>query len=128
MTRDPILQQGAMEHLRTIRLRFPEQYEQLLRAVEAGDIQRARLGLRSLSKLYEEAYVEPMLAELRTQLAEANFVYQDALASHPEGIQILLRSGNRSEAVELYQAQTGVSWSEALAAIQELERQLAARQ
>jgi hypothetical protein len=80
-----------------------------------------------LQERYEsegQAVVEAALQELEAQMATARDSQVAALEEHPHALTILLRSGNRQEAIELYQRRSGVSWQAALNAIKELERTL----
>jgi hypothetical protein len=115
----------ASEYLRTLQLHYPRDYERILNEVEHGDLARAKLTLRSLGSIVDEGYIESIISELQIQVASARLSYQEALHENPDALKILLLSGNRSEAIELYQQRTGVDWPEALAAIKDLERELA---
>ena len=73
----------------------------------------------------DEGYIDPILQELQTQQPVSQISTREALEDNPDALRILLRSGNRVEAIELYQRQNGGSWRAALDAIKDLERKLA---
>lgn len=125
-TREQIFQRRARDYIRTLQQQYSRDYERLLKEVESGDLARARLTLRSLSSVVDEGYIEPVLKEMQDQITAARLSNQNALDENPNALSILLRSGNRSEAIELYQRRTGVDWPAALAAIKDLEQKLAA--
>lgn len=124
-TREEILQRQARESLRVLQNSFPDAYEQMLSAIENGDRAQAVQALRGLGSIVDEGHIGPILTEMQNQVTAARFAYQDALDENPNALRILLRSGNRSEAIEFYQRHTGVDWPEALAAIKDLEQKLA---
>ncbi|WP_027084516.1 hypothetical protein [Cohnella panacarvi] len=125
-TREQTLLRRAREYLRTLQTHYPSEYERVLSEVEQGDLARVKITLRSLGSIVDEGYIESMISEVQTRVSSARLSYQNALDENPDVLRILLRSGNRSEAIELYQHRTGVDWPEALAAIKDLERELAA--
>lgn len=125
-TREQLLLRRAREYLRTLQTHYPSDYERVLSEVEHVDLARVKLTLRSLGSIVDEGYIESIISEMQTRVASARLSYQNALHENPDALKILLRSGNRSEAIELYQHRTGVDWPEALTVIKDLERELAA--
>lgn len=119
-----VLQRRAGEILYNLRRYRPREFETLLSEVEHGHIERARLLLLSLGDLVEQAYIEPILQQLQAEVATSRASMSEALEENPRALRILLRSGNRQEAIELYQKRTGVDWQMALDAIKDLERRL----
>lgn len=124
-TREQIMQRRARDVIRTLQNHSPRAFEKLLSEVEQGDYTQARLTLRGLASIVDEGYIEPVLQVLETQSTSSHQTSQQALQEHPDALRILLRSGNRPEAIELYQKRTGVDWQTALAAIKDLEQKLA---
>jgi hypothetical protein len=118
------LQRRANEFISTLQQHYPRQFEKLLSEVETGDLARAKLTLRELGSIVDEGYIDPILQELQTQVAASQASTREALEDNPNALSILIRSGNRVEAIELYQKQTGESWQAALDAIKDLERKL----
>lgn len=125
-TREELLRRRVRESIRVLQNTFPNEYERVLSAVENGDTAQATRVLRGLGSIVDEGHIQPFLKEMQNQVTAARLSYQNALDENPNALRILLRSGNRSEAIEFYQRRTGVDWPEALAAIKELEQQLAA--
>ncbi len=119
------LQRRAREILYALRKYRSREFEALLDAIENGYVERARQTLRELGETVEQAYIEPVLQELQAEAAASRSSRDEALEENPNALRILLRSGNRQEAIEFYQQRTGVSWQAALDAIKDLERKLA---
>jgi hypothetical protein len=115
------MERRAKEILYSLRKYRSREFEALLSDVENGYIERARLTLRGLGETVEQAYIEPVLQQLQAEVADSR---ASALEEHPDALRLLLRSGNRHEAIELYQRQTGVDWQAALDAIKDMERKL----
>lgn len=120
-----VLQRRAGEILSNLHRYREHEFEALLSEVENGHIERARFLLLSLGDLVEQAYIEPILQQIQAEVAASRASMSEALEENPHALRILLRSGNRQEAIELYQKRTGVDWQTALDAIKDLERKLA---
>jgi hypothetical protein len=124
-TLEEIMQRRARGILSDLQRYRPREFEALLSDVENGHIERARLTLRGLEGTVEQAYIEPVLQQLQAGAAASRSSTDEELEENPNVLRILLRSGNRQGAIELYQKRTGVSWQAALDAIKDLERKLA---
>lgn len=122
--RNKLLQRRANEFISTLQQHYPREFEKLLSEVENGDLARARLTLRELGSIVDEGYIDPLLQELQKRIGGYQVSTREALEDNPNALSILIRSGNRAEAIELYQRQTGGSWQAALDAIKGLERKL----
>jgi hypothetical protein len=119
------LQRRAREILYALRKYRPREFEALLDALEHGYVERARQTLRELDGTVEQAYIEPVLQQLQAEVATSRSSRDEALEGNPNALRMLLRSGNRQEAIEFYQKRTGASWQAALDAIKDVERKLA---
>jgi len=122
---EEVLQRRAREILSALQKYHSREFEALLSDVENGYVERARLTLRGLDGTVEQAYIEPVLQQLQAMVAASRVSIDGVLEENPDALRILLRSGNRQEAIELYQKRTGVGWQAALDAIKDLERKLA---
>jgi hypothetical protein len=125
LTVEEALQRRAREILYALRKYRSREFEALLDAIENGYVERARQTLRELDGTVEQAYIEPVLQQLQAEVAASRSSRDEALEGNPNALRILLRSGNRQEAIEFYQKRTGVSWQAALDAIKDVERKLA---
>jgi hypothetical protein len=96
------MQHRAREYIRTLQKHFPRAFEELLSEVKRGDHASVRLTLRGLVDIIDEGYIDSILQELQMQVAASRLSSQEALEENPNALRILLRSGNRSEAIELY--------------------------
>jgi hypothetical protein len=121
-TLEETMQRRARGILSDLQRYRPREFEALLNDVENGHIERARLTLRGLEGTVEQAYIEPILQQLQAGTAASRSSTGEGLEENPNALRILLRSGNRQEAIEFYQKRTGVSWQAALDAIKDLER------
>lgn len=124
-TPEEIMLRRARGFISTLQEHYPSTFAKLAREAEIGDLVGAALTLRGLSSIVDEAYIELVLQELQTQVAASRLSSQEALEDNPNALRIMLRSGNRSEAIALYQKRTGVDWQAALDAIKDLEQTLA---
>lgn len=105
---------------------YPRVYEQVLSAIESGGFDRAKRILLGMSGLVGEGYVDLILQHLTAQVTELHVSLWETLKENPDALRILIRSGNRSEAIELYQERTGEDWQASLDFIKSLEKQLEA--
>jgi hypothetical protein len=105
---------------------YPRAYEQVLREVESGEVGRAKQLLHGMSGLVGEGYVDLVLEQLTAQVTESHISWWETLQENPDALRILIRSGNRSEAIELYHERTGEAWQASLDFIKSLEQKLEA--
>jgi hypothetical protein len=110
----------------TLQRSHPRVYEQVLREVESGEVERAKRLLLGMSGLVGEGDVDLVLQHLSAQVIESHISWWETLKENPEALRILIRSGNRSEAIELYHERTGAEWQASLEFIKSLEKQLEA--
>src|SRR5207247_3562253 len=71
-------------------------------------------------------YVDLVLQQLTAQVTESRVSFWETLKENPDVLRILIRSGNRSEAIELYHERTGEDWQASLDFIKSLEKILEA--
>jgi len=102
---------------------YPRVYEQVLREVESGEFERAKQLLHGMSG---ESSIDLVLEHLTAQVTESRVSWWETLKENPDALRILIRSGNRSEAIELYHERTGEDWQASLDFIKSLEKQLEA--
>jgi hypothetical protein len=67
-----------------------------------------------LSGLVGEGYVDLVLQHLTAQVSESHVSVWETVQENPDALGILIRSGNRSEAIELYHERTGEDWQASL--------------
>jgi hypothetical protein len=101
-------------------------YEQVLSEVESGEFDRAKRILHGMSGLVGEGYVDLVLQHLTAQASKSHVSVWESLQENPDALRILIRSGNRSEAIELYHERTGEDWQASLDFIKNLEKNLEA--
>lgn len=114
------------EMAHAIRRYYPREFESLMREIEYGQRERARQLLRSMSTFIEEGYSEALIQHLATQMEASSTSAREALRDNPDALRILLRSGNKSEAIEFYHERTGEDWQACLHFINALEKNLEA--
>src|SRR5947207_2820898 len=105
---------------------YPRVYEQVLSEVKSGGFDRAKRLLHEMSGLVGEGYVDLVLQHLSAQVTESHVSWWETLKENPDALRILIRSGNRSEAIELYHERTGEDWQASLDFIKSLEKNLEA--
>lgn len=123
-TKQETISRRAQRFIATVQQHYPREFATLLSEVEHGDLARARLLLRQLGSIVDEGYIEPILQQLQTQVDSSPFFTNAEREDHPDALDLLIRSGNRAEAIVLYQHQTGADWQAALVAIKDRERKL----
>jgi len=130
-----VFEQGELSHMTqnhvkaiiySLQRDYPRVYEQLLSEVESGGYDRAQRILLGMSGLVGEGYVDLVLEHLTAQVTESHVSLWEPLKENPDALRILIRSGNRSEAIELYHERTGEDWQASLDFIKSLEKQLEA--
>jgi hypothetical protein len=119
-------QNHVKEIIYSLQRDYPRVYEQVLREVESGGFERAQRLLHGMSGLVAEGDVDLVLEHLTAQVTESHISFWETLKENPDALSILLRSGNRSEAIELYHERTGEDWQASLDFIKSLEKQLEA--
>src|SRR6266700_5077761 len=117
-------QNHVKEIIYSLQRYYPRVYEQVLSEVESGGFERAKRILRGMSGL--EGYVDLVLQQLTAQVTESRDSFWETLKENPDALRILIRSGNRSEAIELYHERTGEDWQASLDFIKSLEQKLEA--
>ncbi len=117
-------QNHVKEIIYSLQRYYPRVYEQVLSEVESGGFDRAKRILRGMSGL--EGYVDLVLQQLTAQVTESRDSFWETLKENPDALRILIRSGNRSEAIELYHERTGEDWQASLDFIKSLEQKLEA--
>ena len=117
-------QNHVKEIIYSLQRYYPRVYEQVLSEVESGGFDRAKRILRGMSGL--EGYVDLVLQQLTAQVTESRDSFWETLKENPDALRILIRSGNRSEAIELYHERTGEDWQASLDFIKSLEKKLEA--
>ena len=117
-------QKHVKEIIYSLQRYYPRVYEQVLSEVESGEFDRAKQILRGMSGL--EGYVDLVLQQLTAQVTESRDSFWETLKENPDVLRILIRSGNRSEAIELYHERTGEDWQASLDFIKSLEKNLEA--
>ena len=119
-----MMQNHVKEIIYSLQRYYPRAYEQVLSEVESGEFDRAKRILRGMSGL--EGYVDLVLQQLTAQVTESRDSFWETLKENPDALRILIRSGNRSEAIELYHERTGEDWQASLDFIKSLEQKLEA--
>ena len=119
-----MMQNHVKEIIYSLQRYYPRVYEQVLSEVESGEFDRAKRILRGMSGL--EGYVDLVLQQLTAQVTESRDSFWETLKENPDALRILIRSGNRSEAIELYHERTGEDWQASLDFIKSLEKILEA--
>ncbi len=119
-------QNQVKEIIYSLRRYYPRAYEQVLSEVESGGFDRAKQILHGMSGLVGEGYVDLVLQQLTAQVTESRVSFWETLKENPDALRILIRSGNRSEAIELYHERTGEDWQASLDFIKSLEQKLEA--
>jgi len=119
-------QNHVKEIIYSLQRYYPRVYEQVLSEVESGGFDRAKQILYGMSGLVGEGYVDLVLQQLTAQVTESHVSFWEALKENPDALRILIRSGNRSEAIELYHERTGEDWQASLDYIKSLEKRLEA--
>lgn len=119
-------QNHVKEIIYSLQRTYPRVYEQVLSEVESGGFDRAKRILHGMSGLVGEGYVDLVLLQLTTQVTESHASFWETLSENPDALRILIRSGNRSEAIELYHERTGEDWQASLDFIKSLEQKLEA--
>jgi len=119
-------QNHVKEIIYSLQRYYPRAYEQVLSEVESGGCDRAKRILQGMSGLVGEGYVDLVLEHLTAQVTESRVSLWEMLKENPDALRILIRSGNRSEAIELYHERTGEDWQASLDCIKSLEKQLEA--
>ena len=119
-------QNHVKEIIYSLQRYYPRVYEQVLSEVESGGFDRAQRLLHGMSGLVGEGYVDLVLQHLTAQVTESHVSWWETLKENPDALRILIRSGNRSEAIELYHERTGEDWQASLDYIKSLEKQLEA--
>lgn len=118
-----MMQNQVKEIMYALQRSSPRVYEQVLREVEAGGFERAKRLLHGMSGLVGEGSVDLVLQHLTAQVSESHVSWWETLQENPDALRILIRSGNRSEAIELYHERTGEDWQASLDFIKGLEKQ-----
>jgi hypothetical protein len=119
-------QNQVKEIIYSLQRYYPRVYEQVLSEVESGEFDRAKRLLHGMSELVGEGSVDLVLQHLTAQVSESHASVWETLQENPDALRILIRSGNRSEAIELYHERTGEDWQASLDFIKSLEKQLEA--
>src|SRR6266568_9231392 len=119
-------QNHVKEIIYSLQRYYPRAYEQVLSEVESGEFDRAKRILHGMSGLVGEGSVDLVLEHLTAQVSESHVSVWETLQENPDALRILIRSGNRSEAIELYHERTGEDWQASLDFIKNLEQNLEA--
>ena len=119
-------QNHVKEIIYSLQRDYPRAYEQVLSEVESGEFDRAKRILHGMSGLVGEGSVDLVLEHLTAQVSESHVSVWETLQENPDALRILIRSGNRSEAIELYHERTGEDWQASLDFIKNLEQNLEA--
>jgi hypothetical protein len=114
-------QNKVKEIMYSLQRYYPRTYEQVLSEVESGEFDRAKRILHGMSGLVGEGSVDLVLEHLTAQVSESHVSVWETLQENPDALRILIRSGNRSEAIELYHERTGEDWQASLDFIKNLE-------
>ena len=117
-------QKHVKEIIYSLQRYYPRVYEQVLSEVESGEFDRAKRILHGMSGLVGEGYADLVLQQLTAQVTESHVSFWETLKENPDALRILIRSGNRSEAIELYHERTGEDWQASLDFIKSLEQKL----
>lgn len=118
---------GRLEELvYSLQRYYPLKFESLMREIENGHRDRARQILREMGTFVEEGYHDALLQHLTGTVTNASISTRSALWENPDALRILIRSGNKSEAIELYHERTGEDWKACLDFINALEKKLEA--
>jgi len=121
-----MMQNHVKEIIYSLQRYYPRAYEQVLSEVESGEFDRAKRILHGMSGLIGEGYADLVLQQLTAQVTESHVSFWETLKENPDALRILIRSGNRSEAIELYHERTGEDWQASLDFIKSLEQKLEA--
>ena len=107
-------QNQVKEIMYSLQRHYPRAYEQVLSEVESGEFDRAKRILQGMSGLVGEGPVDLVLQHLTARASESHVSVWETLQENPDALRILIRSGNRSEAIELYHERTGEDWQASL--------------